>query len=776
MNEISGIRVGGNGTGRKAKTINQHKEATPFEKHVISLNARLQEGLGKHNFPISITMIPRSVQNHKISQFNDDKSSIAFAYLNQIDTLVDVLAQAYDNPNKAIVMIGSTQLGKTMLMILCTLLEAFLYAKTGVVYKTMIFTPGKTSLYAATRKDFEDFMALYDFRLEVPFSTEESHKLHADLGTSFTFSQYRNQSELMFGLENFAMNVPVFIKTKGESLDTIQNVRKEIHDKGGRIIAMQDEIHYGSAQDEKDTSKGSILAEIMAGMNNIFSTEEGDLLLAISATPFQIGRTSNISAVFCKIGSGYIGYPWWAGDLLDPSASFEIPEHISLKSDDVFSRFAVDEMKYIDKTRYRNKKQYESWKAAALKSLKSNKLTLKIQELQEVGIRWGEFSHEDYKTFCEEKLLEITKACLLDYNELDANGFIIRFFHTNKDATKFVEKYKEKFAKLNIHAVTWQGDEAKKSLRQHLESQGISVNHKKVIFVTGHGRMGNRIENDDKIYFGADFSQNSNLTCVLQGLLGRMTGYKSMAPIMFVESKVCKILDLFVKTHGAIFGTKPHERSECVNQRSQITNLPLYINCRNDQHSLEALGLNDHSQKITDFVRKVTKKYANDKNKETFRGLRLSEQEKHKFWKEILNDEFFDSLEEKLNYEIGTTFLRFATEEEIEEKFGENIVLAPYCDEQQSQYNGTIGFRSVGAVEGGSQRTDRTKNSKIKGHRNCEIQIHCEYDKKKHEWKPTMIKLRLCKTIEKHPETIVLPSKKDVSHNFMSEEDKRLIR
>ena len=708
--------------------LSRSSEGNTYSNHIEKLNTVLQKELNKHNLPISIKMLPVKVTNFRINRLNKDRKfhdDDSQAWDNQIETLVDVIVKVFKDPAKSAVLIGSTQLGKTMLVILCSVVEAILYIKTGVKYKTIYLSPNKVSLGDQMIEDYKSFSAFYDFEIS---STDWA---------PFRYSDYKSGTHL--GGEEH-IDVPVFRVSKSAVDKKVKKYIEAIHSEGARVIFILDECHYGSDQN-------GVLKSVLNIAKNLVDKSQGDIMIAISATPFQLGNLQSLSKVFCRTYKGYVGYAFWNGQLLDPRYPLIIPDHIAFNSPRIEKEFGVKELQWINRKFYRKESHYEKEK---------NKRITPFSK------RWQGYSHEEYRNFCAEKFAQLVNSCLITHNVLNGKGFINRFFHKNSEALEFINKYKNKFDP-KIKLVAWQGDDAKVNLSKFLNEQNILPNDLKVIFVTGSGRMGNRIQDEDKIYYGADFSPNSNLTAVLQGLLGRMTGKKSVPPIMFFEKKICDELDLYVSSRGKGFKRTPHNRATLVGESHRGKDIAIYINdAKEHQISFPSLGYKEYGEWLQNWVEKTLG------SRNTLERNRISFESKETFWNKM-NNEFFSNLESALGIEKNS-FMRYnpdASDDEL------SSMGRPFVNDEGHAYHETIGFRTVGkqAATNSTLSSDRVKTGK-KGKRKLQVQIHAKrvYNK----WKAIVIKFRFCETTT-IGSNIVLTKTNDIGYDFATKMEREAI-
>lgn len=719
--------------------------------HVEEMNEVLQEEFenlaekyGGVNF--SLTIIPSSGEHLRFTNLLKQgafTTKDARVWVQQIETFAEMIYWAVREPWRSQVVIGSTQLGKTMIMILALVQEAVMAAKTGIPYKAIYLAPNSVSLAEDAENDFADFMAFYDFVVEFP-NTEP-----------MKFSDYRKAVRLT---EDETGDMPIFRRATGSIKEEIKQLMDDCHAEGKKLILIVDECHWGS----NDTG---VMAEILKEARGLSARqmakkEPGDIMIAISATPFNLGSLACLRRIFCRTYAGYIGYAFYDGQLLDPRWTPIYPEVLSFDSPLLASRFNTADFKHVSRSLYLNEDSFYT-------ELKKKD---RRGELKEFGVFFAEWTWEEYKTFCEDKLIELIENCLIHNNELDANGFIVRFFHKKDDVIDFLKRRQNDFHP-SIKCVAWQGEDARKRLSVLLRANGISNQDLKVVFVTGTGRMGSRLDDADRIYYGADFAPQSNLTAVLQGLLGRMTGAKSVAPIMFLEEKRVEELEIYVQSKGKHFKRKPLHRTFLdVGQFFQGKSVELWVEppANGKGITFASLGQSHLADFLEEWTKTHLRKWVNSKpvsnTPPKLTGHVLTEKEKETFWA-VFNDAF-PELEQELKIPPGS-FVRYSPDE-FQQK--------PFANDAGDAYDGVIGYRDNTAQSrsNSNKKTTRLKSGTKKedDKRTLQVQLICRWERSGRTWVGHAMSIQF--SLVKHMfggdvDAIVLPTKKDVGHTLFGE-------
>lgn len=729
-------------TKPKPRALDKHNE-TPngaYSKHVGQLNAAFQKSLKKYNIKLDIHLVPKKTATKQIKtmmesgKFDDENSRI---WENQLETLAEIIHYLITDPSKSIVLIGSTQLGKTMLLICASILEHILSVTQTERYRAVIIGPGRTALHDQTEKDYRFVRNNYEFEVE-----------------GETFTDFKQQLRDQIGDCKEETDTPVYRRTNGDkTLNEMRAIVDNAHSNGVRVIFIIDECHWGSQE------KG-VLDKIIGYAKELTAKKDGDLMIAISATPFQLGNLAGLNKVFCRTYEGYVGYPFWRGEYLDKRYVPIYPKPIAF--DEVEKTVGVKHFERVSRRFYMSSVAFNVEKVRMVKGKYHG-----TKELCEFGQIWKNKTHQQYKEFCESKIIDLVKRCLIDRNDIGGKGFIIRFFNKNTVAAEFLERRAKDFLKLGVKAVSWQGEEAKQSLNEHLRNNEIQQDDLKVIFVTGSGRMGNRIQDEDKIYYGADFSTDSNLTAVLQGLLGRMTGKKSQAPIVFLERKIVNSLRLYESSLGEMFTKKPHNRTKMASITHFGKDASIYFEKQEGKLDIYSLGLENWGELI--------KKWTKEKvlQKRLTNGT-LSIDVSKGFVSQILSDKNLTGIERALHVKKNSLVRRW--EGKIDDT-GLKIKGKPYIDDEGFAYGDRVGLRTEGKQSTGNStlgglRSSRVRSGTKDGIKRLQPQLHiqCIEHERGFYWVPVVIKLRFCEKTN-YGSGLVLPNQKDFGFQFVNDDE-----
>jgi len=696
-----------------------------YHIHIEQLNTLLQLELLKYNLPLILVLVARKEINNAIIRLNEGGNPKIIIWQNQIETMAEVIAKLVQDPTKSMVLIGATQLGKTMTVILCWIAEAVLYATTGVAYKVLFIQPGKKSLNTQMTRDLKGFNDLYDWE----FSGE-----HVPVKPVRCHSDYRVKVGhlLHLGEEH---DLPVFARTKGikKALGQLKQVIQKAHEANVRVLLIVDECHWGMG-------KESIMKSILDFAKDLTTKAQGDIMLAISATPFQLSYLHSLHKVFCRTYKDYIGYAFWGGRLLDDRWPLIIPTIVSFSHASV-DQIAGENFHLVDRRYFYSKKNFDKW------------------------TKKGQFtSHEHYQEFCENALVMFVNNMLVNINPRKGRGLMLRFFKKITEVKSFLIRKKNAFHK-NIKLVQWNGENSSEELEVHLKNEGVTDEDLKLVMLNGNGRMGNRVTDESGICYGYDAAHSSTLTAIIQGVVGRLTGKKTIIPMIFLADQHKELLDRYVETLGADVGPKPHEHMSQANCQVRLSDSIILwgSNPQADKFynpstgvKMKDIGLDELESFITTFSD------SRWKNKTILKGPKMTDDSKMLFWKKW--NDAIPSIEKSMKLQPGD-LVQFSTNE---------LNVSPFVDSEGFSYDGTVGFRKADAksVTNSNLKSDRLVSGTKKGYRRLQPQVHLQPVKTGRgiRWHFVAIKLRLVSDTTSLTLIEFLPNKKSLVYHPMGDQ------
>lgn len=647
-----------------------------YSIHINQLNTYLQLELVKYNLPLSLALVARKEINDAIIRLNEGGQLKIRIWQNQIETMAEVIAKLVQDPTKSMVLIGATQLGKTMTVILCWVAEAVLYAATGVKYKVLFIQPGKKALNRQMARDLKGFNDLYDWDFSGKYVPQT--RKHSD---------YRVKIGRLLDLGE-EHDLPVFARTKGikKALGQLQQVIQKAHDEDARVLLIVDECHWGMG-------KESIMKSILDFAKDLTTKAQGDIMLAISATPFQLSELECLHKVFCRTYPGYIGYAFWGGRLLDDRYPLIVPTIVDFNHPSV-DDVAGKNFHLVDRRCYYSKKHFDK---------SENKRYFK--------------SHDQYRDFCENALVTFVNNLLVYINPRKGRGMLLRFFKKITEVESFLLRKKNLFHK-SIKLVKWNGENSSQELDVHLKNEGVTDEDLKLVMLNDNGRMGNRVTDESGICYGYDAAHSSTLTAIIQGVVGRLTGKKTIIPMIFLAAQHKKLLDRYVETLGADVGPNPHEHMSPDTKPRMSDSIILWGNNPyadkfynpTTGFKMEDIGLSELELFTTAFS---TNRW---QNKATLKGPKMSDALKMSFWRKW--NDAIPNIEKALNLQPGD-LVQYSPDE---------LEISPFVDSEGFSYDGTIGFRKADAksVTNSNLKSDRLASGTKKGNRRLQPQIHLQ--------------------------------------------------
>lgn len=312
---------------------------TFYTEHIDKLNELLQFQLNLYgDLGIKLKIKVPNAPDHRLKNLINQGQFLENSQIfnQQIETFAEVVYEIITHPERSQIIIGSTQLGKTMIMILCFILEAVMATKFKHKYKAIYFGPNNIALDAQTKKDMIEFLSFYDFEVTV---NGENPVL---------YSEYKKEVPFLTG-DDETLDLPIFRRSCGKNHD-ISPIFKSAHDDKIKLILIMDECHWGS--------------HFNGNMKKILSSADfsGDIMIAISATPFNLSGLEGLTKIFCKTYEGYVGYAFFKGYLLDSRHKLILPTVLAYNSQKTSVRFNTPQLHFVDRKLYRNKKSYEKEK------------------------------------------------------------------------------------------------------------------------------------------------------------------------------------------------------------------------------------------------------------------------------------------------------------------------------------------------------------------------------------------------------------------------------
>lgn len=447
-----------------------------------------------------------------------DKDGIAWA--NQIRTSVSILKKILENPGKSGICTGPTQSGKTGISHNCQWLAPAVYMATGTRLQILSLLPNKKGIEEQSQDESRKYNALYR-KCSISYKDE-----------SWTLETYWHD---VLGVHDPDLGYDPVNAThirrrcKGSVLSQIKETCAKARDAGHTIMFHMDEIQWGA-------ETGGLQSQIMDISSELAQLGGGDFLVGFSATPWQVIQLENFWKVGSKLTSEYVGFNFLNGEPIDPDVECKQPNYMSVR--DFAQRIDWPEFRNIHRSAYNKKSAFE-----------------KLRKKQEQGRlkddRRFPATHGVYRRKVEQAIAVALNCCLVDQNLCQGKGAVVRLPIQNRDVETFKEGLIRAGLNSSIEVIIYTGEAVGQKIRRIIQRRaGAHENRPYLIIPTGAARMADNLPAEVKYFF--DFSEESTLIALFQGLLGRACGFGKGHPVPWVilAAKPKKTVDRFVRTKG----------------------------------------------------------------------------------------------------------------------------------------------------------------------------------------------------------------------------------
>lgn len=692
-----------------------------YVSHLKDLNSAINRCLKKNGIKLKIKFKdPKGGNKKYIREMCELEEGFQDrVWTNQVETFVDVLAKCLQNPGQSGVIIGSTQLGKTMIMILCTVISHALFMKTDEPYRFVIVVPGKKSLARQTKEDWKAFVGLYNFEIETPD------------GEYLEWNEYLKQTSSSVAYDE-RFTTPIVSRTIGQGgVNRLDEEVAKYHEDGMHLIYLIDEYHWGEAA-------GGITDRMLNMSKTLQEEGHGDFMIAVSATPWHLTNLDSLWKVTACTYPSYVGYAFFGGELFDERHPLRLPIHIGFDDPRMRTVFDLADFEYVNRNYYCNADSY--YKECAKVGRVNN--PNKFAEM------WDGVDHEGYVEFVEDRLICFFNSCLVENNENDSRGMAVRFFLKKPDVEDFKNRAYELGLDENIEIVAWQEKAVKEDVGAYIDSLNIPQDKKVLVLVTGSGRMGDRFPK--YIRYFAEFAEGGTLMAQIQGLLGRSTGPREDLPYVFMSSSQAERLSRFVDNLGVIADLKG----------SLGTNLK-----RDKTYKSQTLQMHPHN--FLEMERPDLLEFLNSYVKREFKGCRSvrdrnssnkSYERYREFWDVMFSEETLCFIEDYYGLNRNS-MVRFTP------KGVDGQLRPPYTDSESNAYDVNVGFRTAGRQSSTNSNlssdrlVDKTKSNK---QRLLSPQIHVR--KVGRQWQFVTLKIRSNKVVT-YGSKLVLPTPRSSAYH-----------
>lgn len=457
-------------------------------------------------------------------------------WFTQIETTVMIIKQTLENSGRSGVCIGATVCGKTGTANNSSWIAPAIYLMTGQKCQSLYLVPNKKAIEAQAADEFKKFIALYG-SCELIYKNEKGKERKITLKNYFT--QILHSSEVMRELydptgpqsrDNNGSHIRR--RARGSIFNQIKDICEEAHKQNVRVIFLTDELHWGAAEN-------GMQWQIMdAASEGLLEEGYGDIVIGFSATPWQVANLSKFWKVRHKLYPNYVGFNMFNGEPLDPDVDCELPNYMSFEEFEDISE--IKNFKNINRAAYNSKDSFEKQKK------KQKNGTSKDG-------RQFPSTHEEYVEQTEKAIVNALNWALVKKNPYKGKGAVIRFPYKNIDAVAFEKMLRKRGLHEDIEVIIYTGLAVKSKIEKVIRRRkGAKENKPFVVIATGSLRMGDNIPGILLVQYYFDFSEESNLVALFQGLLGRSCGnnYGHIPPLVVLSASATKTVNFYVRTMG----------------------------------------------------------------------------------------------------------------------------------------------------------------------------------------------------------------------------------
>lgn len=497
------------------------KKSEKAKSHLEDITNKLNAQL----LPYGITVSSKNTPSSKMYSANFEQMD-GIMYANQIECFGEIFSKLIKKNNKKFEFKSShacvtslTQVGKTGLLNLVSI--------SGVLIKLLT---GETSFNVRLLIDHEDLekQTLDEAKNFVEFYGD---LIFACNNQILTIKQYYEdfRSNPIYG-EKFELDIQdygVFLRTSPSNKNCFSQLYGACKDKNIHFIVSCDESHA------RQKTAGTM--HQMLSKQHHHWLKQDISFIGVSATNMAFSKAMeelNYPIISLQPGPNYTGLP---RDLTTKKI-IDISHKLTISSIQYLDSIAKTE---LSKTKVNICVDFPSFHK------KNNKLT--VTNARKVF----EEINEKFKD-------DLLKAIVYLLSTTDSNGILIRLLNHNNIVNDICEEFKNKNKDIMFHSYTSLNDSAKRSTLKDFVKTKITNNKKYVIFVTGRGRMGTAIPQDIKC--GIDFSNESDLQVMYQGIVGRITGYnKGPNCIVFLTQKNANVINNFIESGN--INKSPHRQT-----------------------------------------------------------------------------------------------------------------------------------------------------------------------------------------------------------------------
>ena len=518
---------------------------------------RLEKQLNEHNKDSDITYDLSYYYTRKPNsriRTNLQSDNDGTVYVETVKTIMEMIYLLTVRQVKGVALFGLVQSAKTASQILSVLLSCVIaYLKKDQYTHPIFFIPNQKGNYLSQFKAkynqllscFEEVIICYkndkislrQYISDICFERNEAYKeISPEAYKMFSKSQWNTFHSIK---DNLLDENPLILPMSKKLIDFIQILFVAIADRGQKIILDRDEAHAAAAY-------GSIGDLIMSGkkMNILRKIKEqreleDDIYHSINDKggycQFVVTSATNFGALHFEhkvplvINKNYTGIDFAYQDengnaiKIGEQSGIEITTPDLIKQSEMGERLGIHYFKYIKPSWYKDEEAY-------LKNIDKHRL-------QRYFAGWV-----DYKKKCAVAIAKMVNY-MLSSGIKSGNKFLLRFVNDNTKMDNFIADMLPYLDK-DILVIKEYKDKHE-SIKELLKNHNAGPDQKVLLVPSAGCRMSDSLSKD--FSYGADMTyQSTTLSALLQGVLGRLSGYFK-DPIIMLSDENCQTIKDYIE-------------------------------------------------------------------------------------------------------------------------------------------------------------------------------------------------------------------------------------
>jgi hypothetical protein len=514
----------------------RHSKYQPFLDHLCSVVETLNRAFDEWGIPVRVAadmmsdtfLRGRDAVNRFISGESD-----GVLHPPQLETFVEALAAILSAPTMNIAVNGVTQCGKTGTSNAMYFLGPILYLLNKERYATVMLTINRQSSYDQTKTEFERFLDLYEF---LRFYHRDGETIVVDGEEFYDLSYSAYWQTVIKGVlprELGLHRTTDQIRTRSPGKVQMEEIKRLLDlakDEKIVLALLVDETHFGS---EVGGTQAAIFEHILPELK---STTSKNIFIGFSATNWELCNLPNVAQVYHRLGPDYCGFNLFNGQLVDPRVTVKPLRYHGVT--DFQKRFGFTRLEEVRNNCYDDAKAFTN-----------NRVLAKLHR--------GSWN---YQRFVEEMFADLIHWALgvappkgyyhnqpIEPNPQHGKGLAVRFSRNNQRADAFIGELR-KLLDPTIDIIRYFGGGNSVRVKEAIERRPNRTGPY-VVVMTAAGRLADAFP-ASCTYFIDLTHQTQNYTALMQGSVGRATGYGKNSLVVLSDGNA-SALTRYVTSQGS---------------------------------------------------------------------------------------------------------------------------------------------------------------------------------------------------------------------------------